>query len=298
MSDYPACVLCASKRRDADVGLLCRHHLERLAAMLWEVEEQAALLDTRPSMMIRSGRGSSLASHRSPAVLDAIVATDPRRGTGRIMEHDADPWGIDDTASVLDTLHSWARIVREERQLTDVGPVTVVGERALLSKHLDWCAAQPWIDDCFHDLRKLVGQLHATNHTTADAPAGRCYLPTDNGPCEGRILRREEQAQPWMPLADRCVRVPATVTDGLAYCDRCGAEWEPDAVVRFVIALDEQRREDARPRTVDGRPMMTMTELVAAYGGTENAIRIRLSRAGVKAVEGHYDPAVLERMAA
>lgn len=294
---FPACVLCTSKRRDAEVGLLCRHHLQRLASLLWDVEDQAALLDTRLSMQVRSGRGSRLASHRAPLNLDALVALDPRRGTGRIGADDADPWGLDDTASILDTFQSWTRIVREERDLSPDWTVSISGEREVLSKHLDWCAAQPWIDDMYDDVRRLAAQLHRTNRTSPDEPAGECYLITDAGTCGGKIWRTEQQHYAWARLPDRCARTPVTIPDGAAYCDRCGQTWDGEAVARLNLALEQQRREDARPRTEDGRPMKTAHEIAADLGVTVNTVRIRLTRAGAKSVGGHFDEEVLQPVA-
>lgn len=113
------CAATPGCRRNPDAGLICRGHLERLGGILWDIEDQAAALSSVPSMAVRSGRSGSLASHRSPAVLDAIVATDPRRGQLRWGSPDFDDAGLDDTASVLETLHSWARMVREERGMPE-----------------------------------------------------------------------------------------------------------------------------------------------------------------------------------
>jgi hypothetical protein len=106
------------KPHAAVVGLLCDNHFTKLGAILRDVEDQAAMLSAVPSMQIATGtRGGSLASHRAPARLDVIVANDRRRGTGIPVSGEPDPWGFDDTASILDVLHSWARVVREERGL-------------------------------------------------------------------------------------------------------------------------------------------------------------------------------------
>src|SRR5690349_8075404 len=124
------CVICGG---DREHGYLCASCYSRLSSMLREIEDEAAILSAVPSMAIRTGAGGgSLASHRSPAVIDALVALDPRRGTGRIGYDDADPWGIDNTASVLETLHSRARTVREDLGYQTPARVTVASERELL----------------------------------------------------------------------------------------------------------------------------------------------------------------------
>lgn len=81
---------CAVGRRPhpATNGLLCRHHLEELGRWLREIEQETALLDARPSMSTRydDAGGSTLASHRSPAVLDVIAYRD-RRSTAHGHRH-------------------------------------------------------------------------------------------------------------------------------------------------------------------------------------------------------------------
>ena len=112
-----ACVV-HSKPTEARHGLLCVAHFDRLADMLRQIEEEAAILSAVPSMAIRTGSGGgSLASTRAPARLDVLVHLDTRRGTGR-SETDDDQIAAGQTLPVLDVLHSWARVVREERGLT------------------------------------------------------------------------------------------------------------------------------------------------------------------------------------
>jgi hypothetical protein len=264
--------------------------------MLREIEDETAILEAVPSMQIRTGSGGgSLASQRSPAVLDAIVALDPRRGTGRIGWDDADPWGIDDTASVLETLHSRARTVREDLEREAPQRVTVMSERALLTDELPWIAAQPWIDEMFNEMRDLLKQLKRTNKTQADRPVGRCHLPRFESTCGGTIWQREQDRMLWRVQGDRCVRVKIRVSDGPAFCERCRAQWDDPKELDRLHLIEEQRQAEAmRPRTSDGRRMLTVAELAAKHKKSENAIRLRLSKAGERAVHGHYDPAVLD----
>ena len=296
MSTDGTCVI-GSRAHAAHVGYLCSDHADQLAAMLRDVEDEAAIVSAVPSMQARTGRGSSLASHRTPARLEAIVATDPRRGTAHLGSDSHDPWGLDETASILDTLGSWARIVREDRQLTTpAGPATVSGERDLLSRSLTWICDQPWVDECFRDVKALLGQLRAINGTRGEQPEGRCYRfrvdgDPASGECGGTIRRHKQQSTAWRPLPDRCVREHVTTHDGPAYCDRCGAEWDGAELHRLHLILAAAKR----PHTEDGRPMRTAEELAADQGVSVNAIRIRLSRAGASPVRGYYDPAMARR---
>lgn len=280
--------------RDAEFGYMCADHYARLSSILRDIEDETAVLETVPSMAQRSGSGGgTLASHRSPVVLDAVVARDPRRGTGRIAYDDADPWGIDDTASVLETLHSRARTVREEAEIDPPEHVTVSGERDFLSRQMPWIAQRPWIDEMFTEMADLLGQLQRTNKTRPDRPEGICDLPRYESTCGGRIWRREQQRMIWRqadPGSDRCQRVPVKVNDGAAYCDRCHATWDGPELHRLALMLEQQRAEAARPRTEDGRRMLTAEELAKLRGVSVNAVRIRLSRVGARAVHGYYDP--------
>lgn len=267
------CVI-GNSPHSAHEGYLCENHLQRFANTLRSIEEEYATLSAVPSMQVRSGRGGSLPSHRSPARLDAIVATDRRRGTGHLGSDDEDPWALDDTASVLDALHSWARVVREERGLEQPTHVTVSGERDTLSRHLTWIASQEWADESYGEFQALLGQLRATNGTSAAKPAARCWIPAADGPCNGPI---------WINWVD-----------GYAHCGDCRETWTGEQLAELNARIEEL----SRPRTEDGRVMMTVAQIVARFGGNANSVRLKLSRAGFASLNGYYDPAVFEKVTA
>ena len=310
MSEYETgrCVLCTNR---ADVGYLCGGHLERLAAMLRDIEDEAVHLDARPSMAIRTGSGKgSLASERAPARLDVLAFLHPqtrqwtrdeqprytppapkafgpwclfcdhetctawRAGRRRDLHDDEHDAGSDRLMSILGVLNGWARVVREERDLAEPEQITITGERDLLSRHLDWCAAQPWIDEMFGELRQLRAALKSLNGTEDDKPVGRCYLLIDGEECAGPI---------WMDQAA-----------GHAHCGRCKNTWDGEQVARLKFALEMDRR----PKAADGEPMLTAEEIASRHGLSVNAVRLRLSRNGWRVVQGsYYDPAWLERRA-
>jgi hypothetical protein len=287
------CVICGADRTQ---GYLCAKCYPRLSSMLREIEDETAILETVPSFAQRTGGSSgSLPSHRAPAVLDAIVARDPRRGTGRIAYDDHDPWGIDNTASVLETLHSRARTVREDLEYAPPARVTVSGERALLTDELPWIARQAWVDEMWFEVHDLLAQLKRTNKTQDDRPVGLCHLIHFGSVCGGRIWQREQERHIWRVNRDRCERVKLKINDGPAYCERCRAQWDDPKELDRLHLIEEQRKAElARPKTSDGRRMLTVAELAAQHRTTENAIRLRLSKAGARAVSGHYDPAAAE----
>lgn len=286
----PACVICGG---DAELGYLDAACFTKLASTLRQIEDEAAILETAPSMQQRTGSGGGgLASQRSPVVLDAIVARDPRRGTGRIGWDDADPWGLDDTASVPETLHSRARTVEEESGDPLPASVTVSATRDYLTRQLTWICMQPWVDEMFTEMRDLLKQLQRTNKTSDEKPIGLCHLPRYDSTCGGRIWQREQERPLWRVKGDRCTREKVKVSDGPAYCERCRNTWDDPADLDRLFLIEEQRvAELARPKTADGRPMLTADELVA--GGTVSSVsnvRVRAHRMGITAVNGHYDP--------
>ena len=302
------CVLCTNR---ADVGYLCIGHLERLAATLRDIEDEATHLDPVPSLAVHPGRGKgSLASERAPARLDVLAFLDPqtrqwtrdtqprymppapkaygpwclfcehetctawRAGRPRDLHDDEADAGSDRLMSTLGVLHGWARVVREDRELAQPDQVTVTGERDLLSRHLDWCAAQPFIDEMYAELRQLRASLKALNGTEDDKPVGRCYLPAADGVCGGPI---------WLDTAA-----------GHAHCGRCRATWDGERIAALKWELDMAKR----PKGEDGNPMLTAQEIATRRGLSVNAVRLTLSRNGARVVDGrYYDPAWMKRRA-
>lgn len=234
--------------------------------MLREVEAEACLLDPRKSMGGQGGtRPSGLASQQSPVRLDALVLSTHYRGSGRVGADDADPLGVDDTGSVLETLHSWAATVRAERWLAiptvhlserwpwaAEGPYcepwcahpschdiawrkliparpTIASERDLLTRQLTWIVGQPMVADLHAQLRDLLAQLRRVNGT-ADTPAGRCSsLQPDATECGGTIRHIELEHDDGPP------------EPGFR-CGRCRRVWTGTEAVRLrhQLWLDEQ----------------------------------------------------------
>jgi Zn-finger nucleic acid-binding protein len=301
------CVICA---READNGYLCDNDFSKLASTLRQIEDEATVLDASPSFAQRTGPGgSSLASHRSPANLDVIVATDPRRGLMRWSAADDDdlkafdPLGLDTTASVLETLASRADTVFEEGGFERPARATISGERDYLTRNLIWIASQPWVDEMVTEMRELLGQLQRTNHTQPDRPVGICQLPRFESICGGRIWQREEERVIWHqaePGSDRCKRVRVKVSDGPAFCERCRNVWDDPTELNRLHLIEEQRlAELARPKTEDGRRMLTGQEMADKLGTSLANMRKIASRKGIRAVLGHYDPDLFaERMTA
>jgi hypothetical protein len=261
------CVICTEERQ-AIHGLLCTPHFERVASWLHEIEVEAAYLSPMKSMQIASGnRGAGLASHRSPARLDVIVARDRRRGTGIPLVGEPDPWGFDDTASILDTLHSWARVVREERDLASPDHVTILSERRTLSAQLDWICEQPWVDEMVDELRALRRQLKASNGTNEirKKAVGICPTLLEEGECGGRLWPDDARGHVTCDTCDR-VFVPEELRHlgemliRQGYVEVFRAEWftgVPAGTIRRWVAENRCTSEK------DGRKLMVQVSEIA-----------------------------------
>jgi hypothetical protein len=287
MSTSAHCVIGDSKH-ETDHGHLCEHHYNELRRTLAELETEAAILSAQPSLEQRqSNRSGAPAFTRAPARIDVICLTDPRRGQMRWGSDDFDELGLDDTPSVLETLHSWANMVREEQKITTPTRITLSGERELLDRQLPWIAGQDWIDEAYAAFRQLLGQIRSVNGTSNPKPIARCLHCPD-----GQVWRSNTWRTVWRVQHDRCERLNVAAPDGPAYCDTCGAHWDDaDGMHRLELAEEQRRREAARPHTTDGRPMLTAEELVAkGVMSSINNVRVTAHRRRIISVDRHYDP--------
>lgn len=309
------CVI-GEKAHRATHGYLCSNHETILRNTLREIEFEAEHLDAVPSMAIRLGGGhSGLASEQAVGRLNVVAMTDKRT-----LPHSARPAGpachscwhdtcmvirrwqdaLDAQAlelmSVLGTLYGWGRTVREERDMTGPEHITITGERDWLDRQLIWCVEQPWIDELYSDMRKLLKQIQGANSTSPDKPYCACPVINGVGPCHGEVWVRDELQPVWRRYPDRC-EATWEQAPGAAVCDTCGARWvTPGEKARLKKMAEQMADELARPRTEDGREMRTAEELAKDHGLKVTAVRMRLSRAGARAVHGsYYDPALIVR---
>jgi hypothetical protein len=219
------CVICTTPR-EAPRGMICNQHFDRLAQMLRDVESESCFLDARPSMAIRTGSGKgSLASERAPARLDVLAMLDfrtypyakPPAGPACVhCWHDScialRAWDnavnarATNTMSVLDTLHGWARVVREDRDHASPERVTVTSERDCLTRNLEWLAEQGFIDEVYADVRNLLGQLRSANQTAEIRPkmVGICPTLLETEECGGRLWPDENRGE---VVCDNCDRI-------------------------------------------------------------------------------------------
>lgn len=274
------CVL-PSRPHRAEAGLLiCRRHLDELADALHEVQAEAEVIDARPSMAQgwgEGGGGGGLKSTKSPVRLDAVVL-----GDHRVVDADevGDRWGADPTLSAFGVLHTWANRVRNgkdialpTRVVTDrvpgrAGPLCafweicqhsscrfmryryvvrkpldIRSERALLTRHLEWAAFQPWIDECFAQVTALRSQLQALNGTAPPPPLpGRCPR-LDEGlvECGGSLWPAH---RPGLGVGDAAI----PTADGAVRSVQCGRDpdhhWEGRELAQLALVVQRQQQQE------------------------------------------------------
>ena len=113
-----------------------------------------------------------------------------------------------DLVPVLAILESWARLIREERQLQPCKRrTTVTSEAGTILAHLDWASTQPWIDELAKELREVKSALHSAIGDHAPRPVGTCpVIHPETGECAGKLYQ------------DRYGGMSVT-------CRKCGETW-------------------------------------------------------------------------
>jgi hypothetical protein len=194
--------------------LICPGHRRWLTHTLADIVETTALLPAflEPGSSVDDGRQvkSKRVDPPAPVRLDVVSLSDRRT----VHRHDGDIY------PVLAVLESWARLVREERDLTaPTTPSTILSEANLLTVHLDWVAAQPFVDELATELRHIKRSLHAAIGDHAPRPVGRCPIVNpDSGQCGGPLYQ------------DRYGRLSVT-------CRTCGETWGETELRRLGLVI-------------------------------------------------------------
>lgn len=146
--------------RQATVGLLCAGHHASLTKHLAELP--ALLTDVEDALPRGSnGAGPKVTGTREPALPFTEAVSDALRAAHGLMAS----WCLLVLEEHPDGLHSPANDLRAI-------------SRFLLT-HLDWCAAQPWIDDLLREARENTSALRSvlTLSRTRRVPLGPCERP-------------------------------------------------------------------------------------------------------------------------
>ena len=185
---------------------LCQRHHGRLARDLADIVTCWSLLAElhEPGRGTGGGHGKH-ADPPAPVNLDVADITDPR------------------TSQVIAAM-GWARIVVEDRRLA-VLPSDVAECAGLLTRHLEWVAAQDWADEACDEISAAARTLRWATGDNPDAPLGTC---PDIDP-------RGEQDRCGGPL--RWVEGTTAVR-----CGRCGSHWAEADLPHILRVVQPTRR--------------------------------------------------------
>lgn len=167
MSAFP-CVMTHRQDPDrprpaVDGGYICDGHLRELRALVAEMPARADDL----------GRANGPGGKR------------PGTGDGITVDLAAAECRTAMTALVA----SWSRVVAEDRGVA--APAGPELERTVpwLTRHVDWCASQRWVDEMLLELRQVAGRaIGLTDIPARRIPLGeQCLTHTDGVRCEGAV---------------------------------------------------------------------------------------------------------------
>lgn len=194
-------------------SLLCRRCEDNIATWLTEIVERHQLLPEfiEPGSVPKDPDVVVPKRTEAPAPmrLEVIDLLDTRRGRkwlGLIPARDM--------RGAVGTLHVYAQIIREERNLAPLkGWPTVASETALIQRHRLWAFEQEWAggpDSLTSELRALHRDLGRAVGIPTPRPVGKCpVIPDDD--------QDEACEAPLFPSRQ-----------GGVYCPRCGTHWNPE----------------------------------------------------------------------
>lgn len=210
MSDA-LCVMAHPDPAAASVGLLCEHHAQRITWQLADILDWWALL---PALLIPTSDGEG--NHRgkridspSPIRLDVVAVGDLRTGMAVAPG---------DIVGVRFVLHTWARVVIEERQWSAQQLGSVWQDVGVLERSADWIAEQPWVDDYAHEVAAAHRQLRHIAGVRPPTVIAHCPVVDEHGECGGALHQ------------DRWGGMGVT-------CDRCGARWGDVELRRLGLVI-------------------------------------------------------------
>lgn len=204
-----ACLICAKRRKDMS-GTVCDSCRQTLRSRLQELP--ALWVEAHNCLMPhKGGHGSNTGEPTLGVNLTALDFISGRE--------------------ILDTLHGWERIIREDRKLTPPALVSsqptrgheIAATVTFHQTHLQWLCEQTWADEYAKEVFTLYAKGTAAAKRYLD-PARRisCPAPADAGASCGQTLTISD--------ADLLAVVP---------CRRCGTQW---TVARLIAVgtSDEQ----------------------------------------------------------
>jgi hypothetical protein len=207
------CILPHKDPANARQGLVCDSHQRWIKSTLVDILESLSLLPHfyEPGTAIDDGRqvhGTRI-DPAAPVRLDVVALLDRR----------TQQWHPSDPVPVMAVIESWARLVREERDLEiPTGPAILSEEVQLLTRHQDWIITQAWVDDYASEIRAIQTALRNAIGDHAPRAVGKCPIVTEHGTCAGNLYQ------------DRYGRLAVA-------CRRCGEVWNEEELARFGLIL-------------------------------------------------------------
>jgi hypothetical protein len=210
------CLLPHREPKSAGQGrLVCPGHHRWLLETVRDIVDTYALLPHfyEPGTAVDDGqqvKGKRI-DPPAPVRLDVVAILDART----IARYPGD------LVPVLGILESWARMIREERDLEiPRTKATVSSEACLLLNHLDWITEQPWVDELAKEIREVKSALHAAIGDHAPRPVGRCPVIADSVECNGALFQ------------DRYGGLSVT-------CAKCGETWGETELRRLGLVIGD-----------------------------------------------------------
>lgn len=167
------CIVCpGSKPKDAEFGKqVCFACSNRILRHLHDLEHYLPTLSLLKTVGGEVGRKVGFGS-QSPANDTVIHHTDWRSSWDELDGHGA-----------IACIHSWARAVREDRDLDAPKLVTVGSEIACLRSNHDWTMTQTWVDEYAQELRAIHSAVRSAANDPVPRSVGRCIHMLKHGEC-------------------------------------------------------------------------------------------------------------------
>lgn len=203
------CILGHRDHAERYIGYACRRHYHWIDRTLVQIEELAALFDE--VLLPGPGTGERSATRvgsPAPGRLEVMALTDKRAKTPIDLDDE------DDVPDLIGTLHSWGRIVAEEREVDEPDGTATAAIR-ILRRERHWIAQQDWLDDYVTELGAL--------HRAAARGAGTTMWPEPIGKCPNDAT----------PLYN-------TIGADVVTCRKCKASWTGVHLVRLRLIHEQE----------------------------------------------------------
>lgn len=136
----------------------------------------------------------------------ALVAVGPKVGTSSSPGLTVDEVAAELRMHMVGVVASWCRVVAEDRGIrTPAGP-ELTRTAPWLIRHIDWCAANRWVDEMLLELRKVTGcAIGLTDIPARQIRLGeQCRTHVEGERCEG-IITIVIRGDDWIARCRTCL---------------------------------------------------------------------------------------------